>query len=159
MRKSIQDLGSLGELIAAIATVVTLVYLAMQIRQNTTSSRTATYQNIVTTSIELGNTFSRDESFAELFQRGASNPELLSPAELVRLHAHVSGVLHCYELVFHQYQHGAIEEDVWQGWRLNMVRFLRLAGYRKVWEHTRDEFPDRFRAEADKALEESAPKT
>ncbi len=32
---TIQDLGSLGELIAAVATVATLVYLALQIRQNT----------------------------------------------------------------------------------------------------------------------------
>lgn len=36
---TIQDLGSLGELIAAVATVATLVYLALQIRQNTTSVR------------------------------------------------------------------------------------------------------------------------
>ena len=31
----IQDLGSIGELIAALATLATLVYLATQIRQNT----------------------------------------------------------------------------------------------------------------------------
>jgi hypothetical protein len=36
---TIQDLGSLGELIAAIATVATLGYLAVQIRQNTRSVR------------------------------------------------------------------------------------------------------------------------
>jgi hypothetical protein len=36
---TIQDLGSLGELIAAVATVATLVYLAVQIRQNTKSVR------------------------------------------------------------------------------------------------------------------------
>jgi hypothetical protein len=34
---TIQDLGSIGELVAAIATVATLVYLALQIRQNTES--------------------------------------------------------------------------------------------------------------------------
>jgi hypothetical protein len=38
---SIQELGSLGELIAAIATIATLFYLAIQIRQNTTSVRAA----------------------------------------------------------------------------------------------------------------------
>jgi hypothetical protein len=36
---TIQDLGSIGELIAAIATVATLAYLAIQIRRNTTSVR------------------------------------------------------------------------------------------------------------------------
>ena len=36
---TVQDLGSLGEFVAAIATVVTLIYLAVQIRRNTTSVR------------------------------------------------------------------------------------------------------------------------
>ncbi len=152
---SIQDLGSLGELIAAIATVATLVYLAIQIRQNTTSSRTATYQNIVTTGIELGHTFARDESFADLFARGAGDLSALSTAESVRLQSHISGVFRCYELVFHQYRQGAIQRDVWLGWRLNMVRFFRLSAYRTVWERTREEFPPEFRAEADRALQES----
>ncbi len=153
---SIQDLGSLGELIAAIATVITLVYLAIQIRQNTTSSRTATYQNIVSTGLELGHTFARDESFADIFSRGAKSPENLTRAELVRLHSHITGVFRCYALVFHQFEHGAIDEDVWEGWRLNMERFLRLAAYREVWMRTRDEFPPAFRTVADKALEKSS---
>ena len=38
---TIQDLGSIGELVAAIATVATLAYLAIQIRRNTTSVRAA----------------------------------------------------------------------------------------------------------------------
>ena len=35
MNWTIQDLGALGELIAAIGVVITLIYLAYQIRQNT----------------------------------------------------------------------------------------------------------------------------
>ena len=35
LKLSIQDLGSIGELIGAIATVATLAYLALQIRQST----------------------------------------------------------------------------------------------------------------------------
>ncbi len=149
---SIQDLGSLGELIAAIATIITLVYLAIQIRQNTTSSRTATYQNIVSTGLELGHTFARDASFADLFTRGANAPDKLSKAEWVRLQSHINGVFRCYELVFHQFEHGAIDKAAWEGWRLNMQRFFKLAAYREVWQRTRDEFPPAFREEADRAM-------
>ena len=152
---TIQDLGSVGELVAAIATIVTLAYLAIQIRQSTTSTRTATYQAIVSTSIELGNTFSRDGEFAELFVRALADLESLSPAERVRLHGHVSSVLRTYELVFHQYAHGAIDEALWDGWRTNMIRFLRFDAYRKVWDATRDEFPPAFRAAVDEALTET----
>ena len=36
---TIQELGSVGELIGAIATVATLIYLSLQIRQNTSLQR------------------------------------------------------------------------------------------------------------------------
>ncbi len=36
---SIQDLGSIGELVAAVATIATLIYLAIQIRHNTNQTR------------------------------------------------------------------------------------------------------------------------
>ena len=114
---TIQDLGSLGELVAAVATVVTLVYLAIQIRQNTTSARTATYQNIVTTGMELGNTFARDEGVADLFARGADSPEVLTRAEMIRLHSPVSSVFRCYELVFPPFELGALDAPAWDGWR------------------------------------------
>ena len=41
---TIQDLGSLGELIAALATVLTLGYLALQLRQNAKALRSQTFQ-------------------------------------------------------------------------------------------------------------------
>ena len=41
---TVQDLGSLGELIAAVATVTTLVYLAIQLKQNTRELRSQTFQ-------------------------------------------------------------------------------------------------------------------
>jgi len=47
---TLQDLGNLGELISAIAVVISLVYLAAQIRQNTKSVRTSTYQAILDSS-------------------------------------------------------------------------------------------------------------
>jgi hypothetical protein len=47
---TLQDLGNLGELISAIAVVVWLAYLAVQIRQNTKSVRTSTYQAILDSS-------------------------------------------------------------------------------------------------------------
>ena len=59
---SIQDLGSIGELVAAIATVLTLAYLAIQIRQNT---------RMVSASVATSHRDARNESARIL----ADNPE------------------------------------------------------------------------------------
>ena len=40
----IQDLGSIGEFVAAIATLCTLAYLALQIRQSTLTARASAFQ-------------------------------------------------------------------------------------------------------------------
>ena len=42
---TLQDLGSLGEFVGAIGVVVSLVYLAQQMRQNTTSVRAASFNS------------------------------------------------------------------------------------------------------------------
>jgi len=41
---SLEDLGNIGEFVAAVSVVVSLIYLAVQIRQNTRSVRASTYQ-------------------------------------------------------------------------------------------------------------------
>ena len=44
---TIQDWGSVGELVGAIATVATLVYLAIQIRTNTRIAKTSALQSML----------------------------------------------------------------------------------------------------------------
>ena len=41
---TLQDLGNIGEFVGAIGVIASLVYLAVQIRQNTTSVRASTFQ-------------------------------------------------------------------------------------------------------------------
>jgi len=43
---TIQDLGSIGELVAALATVATLIYLAAQIRQNTRAMKASSVSTL-----------------------------------------------------------------------------------------------------------------
>ena len=50
--------------------------------------------------------------FAGIYARGARSSEGVSPADSVRLYSHITGVFRCYELVFHQYEHGAIDKAI-----------------------------------------------
>ena len=49
----IQEVGSIGELIAAIATIITLVYLAFQIHQNTRAVKASMLEATGSRSMEL----------------------------------------------------------------------------------------------------------
>ena len=54
---TLQDLGNIGEFVAAVAVFVSLLYLAIQIRQNTKSVRTSTYQAVLDSSHRVNELF------------------------------------------------------------------------------------------------------
>ena len=85
---TIQDLGSIGEVVAAIATVATLAYLAVQIRQNTRSLRANAYQESVRFANEWAALFVHHPETVALFQKGLSDPEALNSSDTVEF-AHI----------------------------------------------------------------------
>jgi len=69
---TIQDLGSLGEFIAAIATVATLAYLAIQIRQSTVTARAQSRQALIDTWSSTNWELVRDPRMLKAFAAGVS---------------------------------------------------------------------------------------
>jgi PAS domain-containing protein len=90
---SIQDLGALGELVAAIATIATLLYLAVQIRQNNRNLQESTSASINQGFASINSRLSSDEQFAEIFIRGREDLEALNAVELERFRAFVQDIL------------------------------------------------------------------
>ena len=90
---SIQDLGALGELVAAIATVATLLYLAVQIRQNSRNLEESTSASVNQGWASINSRLSSDEQFAEIFIRGRGDLEALSAVEVERFRAFVQDIL------------------------------------------------------------------
>ena len=62
-----QDLGNIGELIAAIATLLTLGYLAIQLKQNTKALRSQTFQQSSMDMSLTANSISSDGELASSF--------------------------------------------------------------------------------------------
>jgi hypothetical protein len=78
---TIQDLGSIGEFVAALATVATLIYLAVQIRQNTSSLRANAYQETVRSSNDWAAFFVHHPETNETFLKGITAPHSLNKTE------------------------------------------------------------------------------
>jgi len=66
---SLEDLGNIGDFIGGIAVVVTLIYLATQIRQNTSAVRTASRQEIAS-GFRAVNRLSMDPNAAQAYAEG-----------------------------------------------------------------------------------------
>src|SRR5210317_1923214 len=90
---TLQDLGSIGELVGAIATIATLAYLAIQIRQNSAHMREATNVAKLQAVDRTIETFSRYRERltipenADLYVRGMESYRSLDKVEKVRFRA------------------------------------------------------------------------
>ena len=102
---TIQDLGSIGELIAAIATVATLLYLAFQIRQNTKTVRASAHHAMTESANSIAFEFARSEN-APLLLKGGRALGDLTAEERFKYSLLMRASLGFYEESYHQSPNG-----------------------------------------------------
>jgi hypothetical protein len=111
----LEDLGNLGDFVGGIAVVVTLIYLAFQIRQNTTSVEAATIQAASQAFAEIVDSFARDPELITLFLKGSRDYEILSPEERQRFAAIMGSMLHRFEGLVILSDRGLLPPRSWDG--------------------------------------------
>ena len=124
---TIQDLGSIGELIAAIATVATLAYLAVQIRQNTISNRDANVQATHDMILRL-NMSALDPGLADLLIRGCQDRASLDSVESSRFHMQWMSSFFMYQDVFFAAKRSLVEPYLREGVESHMFQYLKTPG-------------------------------
>jgi hypothetical protein len=130
---TLQDLGSIGEFVAAIATLITLIYLAVQIRQNTKTIQTSTYQTVNDASNEIAQLILAHPHLERAFAVGRRDPSKLTEEERRLFSGVVGQLLLNYEMMFLQHQRGVIDDDFWRGRRSVLRRLLSAPGVRDLW--------------------------
>ena len=131
---TLQDLGSIGEFIAAIATLATLIYLAVQIRQNTSITRAEMLQqhslSVQDLMIQLGSS----AAASGVFNAGLRSWRDLADAEQGQFSLIMAGTFQGFESAFQQYRSGLLAEDLWESYRNRMSWYLARAGVRDWWK-------------------------
>jgi len=129
----LDELGNLGDFVGGLAVVVTLIYLALQIRRNTSTTRVQTVQHLLTS-----DTASADLMISgplpEILAKQAAG-ERLTPSEVSAYTLYMRGRVTEAWQVFYQRQNGMIEDKVAAAL---LGRFEFFAGaplFRAVWQH------------------------
>jgi len=130
---TIQDLGSLGELIAAAATVGTLLYLALQIRQSVAATRAniSASQNQGAASISL--ILAQDEELNRIYFDGLANPSKLSERDERRLGAFLNAQLANSEVNWRYYRDGWLDEEIWSAQLRWLAWVSKQPGFSRFW--------------------------
>ena len=146
-------ISAIAEVMGVVAIVVSLIYVSVQIKQNTKVARAATRQAISESTENLGSDLINNREIAEIFVKHLSGNEL-STVENLRLQARCYRDMQHWENIHYQYNEGLVSKDQWEGFRKNLSSLLAIDAYREYWEHESFHYSDAFQAEIASLLKE-----
>jgi hypothetical protein len=137
---TLQDLGSIGELVGAIATVATLAYLALQIRhnsrgldQNSELMRMSFENQVREEGIQLRSLIASDAELSAIWRRGLAEPADLDRSERDRFELLIVNVLNILKAEYDALHRGLATDH-----RATYLYVIaRTPGFREWWDHRR----------------------
>jgi hypothetical protein len=153
---SLEDLGNIGELIAAIGVIASLIYLAVQIRQNTRWLRASTHHSLTSLTAELNRVIEENPDMARIMRVGTQDFAQLSPDERLRFNTNLGSRFRHHENLYYQYRSGMLDEQQFSGLRRRFAWHLRFPGTLGYWRNARGFHSDEFAAYVDCLVEEQA---
>ena len=149
---TIQDLGSIGEFVAAVATIATLVYLAAQVRQNTRALRSSTFQGISDQMAQNVEPIVSHGEVADLLAKGFSGLAGLNPGERIRFQSVLVMSFRRMEAVYVQAELGSISPELTRGFERSMYSMLHSRGGAEWWVTAKAPFTSSFSDHVDSWL-------
>ena len=141
---SLSDLADLGELLGGVAVVASLVYLAVQIRQNTRTVRASTlHQNTDLWS----SLFLRlaEPDLARAYVAGMAGQSDMKPLQYTQFFFICRSMFLAFENQYYQMRHGVLDSEAYASYERSIsTQLLAFQGFRLWWEMNRPVFSPEF---------------
>lgn len=119
-----------------------LVYLGLQIRANIHAIQHTANVTLRGQFVQIQMALARDESLADIYERGLSGLKSLSSSEQVRFFMIASAVFTYWNEVFSEARRGLLPQDSWQGVQRVMADVLQYPGAQEYWALRRHWYSD-----------------
>lgn len=130
-------LGNWGEFIGSVAVVATLIYLAIQVRQNSQQMRdnvnslqVSAYQELMSRVAEINRLGLENSELLDLNTKAIERPQELDDRELRRFMTHTISLIRHADMAFMQYERGLLDFERYRsslGPFMGMMRSSALA--------------------------------
>jgi hypothetical protein len=137
-------MSQLGEFVGGFGVIFTLVYLAVQVRNNTNSQRADMTARILERLSAQQHTFGFDVEANKFFMQCASDPTNLSIEDRSRFQWVMTEFLSSMEFLMQQYEVGNVEEQVWTRWAQTLDFWLSFPGVKAYWRGRATPYTDGF---------------
>ena len=148
---TLEDLGNIGEFVAAIGVIVSLLYVAVQLRQNTRQIAEGNRAMRLTEMQATAQAFSHfremvvpNPEVSELLQRGGEQPETLGPADLMRFSLMMQELFFSCQALYQRCEEGLMPRRSWEGTARMLAGLLGNPGIAEWWQRDQGLFDPRF---------------
>ena len=145
-----EAIGAVAELVAAIAVLPTLLYLAIQLRQNTRSLKSATIDSLNSSMADNARSIVENDAIIELLAKVGSN-QPLSSTEATRLHFLLVMLVRRFEGFYFQNALGFVDDHMTGGYERSILSIIASNG--EWWVSAKSLYSPEFSAYVDRQLQ------
>ncbi len=148
MKLKLSEMASIAEIIGAFAIVISLVYVGVQLTQNTKGIRAQSYYNVLSGKNALYRELAANEElFSILVQGMVADPPLTSVMDGARTHLILYAFMNEFETSYLLYKADAVEEEIWLRDKAQMAGMIGFPGMINWWSLAKQYFHKDFVAE------------
>jgi len=134
----------LTEVLAAIAVIVTLVFVGLEVRQNTTAVQSSAAQSVHENFATWYSSIQSDGMLIDITTRGMQDYDSLNPIEKGQFIAVFMSFSSHTQNAFYKWQEGSLSPELWRGWELVSMNFFSTPGGQSFWDERGYMFADAF---------------
>jgi hypothetical protein len=149
----LETLGNLGDFLGGAGVLVSLIYLAIQIRHNTTAGKADSYQAVVSAVSDWSREVGADADLCRVILKGQASSASLEPVERMQFSLTMASFFRHMENVHAKFESGSVDERVWDGWAARTRAFLVAPGTADWWRSTETAYSSSFRKWADEPFD------
>ena len=153
-----EAVGAISQIVGTVLVGITLIYLAIQLRQNTSALKSSTFLAI---SALMGSTmeiWATHPDLTPLLIKAQAGLDKLSPDERARFGFVMMMAYRRVETVVVQRHLGSIDPELTEGFERSALSVLHSKGVRQWWDASKDAFSNVFAAWVDEKIASNLPR-
>ena len=142
---TLDQIANIAEISAAALVIVSLIYVAIQIKQNTKATQLSTSQAFIDAHGEVVLRIAVDKEFRDIYWRGLKGLSNLHGSETAAFAVWTNHAFRVWESFYYQWQEGVFDDRLWAGFKVQLCDFFGYPGTREIWSARNHLFSEEFR--------------
>ena len=153
---SLQEFAELGATMSGVGVLMSVIYVSIQIRNNTRAVRASAFQQVVNSFAAISFDIAKDKNLVDLYLRAGRNFASLNELERAQYSLMLLSFLRRAENVFFQTEIRMLYTKHWSGIRDSIKAIMAAPGTQACWIEIQNRLNPEFRAFIDEFIAEQA---